>query len=498
MQGAGTRRLRGALAIALVLVACERSQPESAPEAPPVGAPREAVGLVRPQAPPVARLLAARFGDLPAMRERRVVRVLVTYDKTNFFFRDGQARGFEYEMLRRFEEELNAGLGREQVRTHLVFVPVPFGSLLSSLLEGRGDIAAAGLTITPSRLERVAFSAPYLDDVSEIFVTSQAVDPQAPLEDLAGRTIVVPPRTSYVRHLRELGERLGRPIDVVEAAPGLQSEDLLDLVSTGAIDVTVVDDHIAEIWSGVHPDLVLRRDVPVHEGSEIAWAVRKESGELREALSRFARANRRGTLLGNVLFRRYYADGVGLTNPLAEDEVGRLRELESLFRKYADRYGFDWLALAAQAYAESGLRQDRRSRNGAIGIMQLLPSTAAGKAVRIPDISSPDANIHAGARYMAYLSDRFAEEGIGDAERFDFALAAYNAGPTRVRRFRERARERSLDPDRWFRNVEVAALELIGQETVRYVARVNKYYVAYRLARDANRLRVSARAASER
>jgi membrane-bound lytic murein transglycosylase MltF len=494
-----------ALALAGALAACDAGQPVDVSDAAqpvdlsdavqPVDAPGAAASASQ-HTPPVQRLLAPWLGDLPGMRERRVVRVLVTYDKTNFFFRDGRAHGFEYEMLRRFERELNAGLGRDELRTHLAFVPVIFEDLLPGLLDGRGDIAAAGLTITPERLERVAFSAPYLADVREIFVTSRALDPQASLEQVAARTVVVPRRTSYVRHLEQLAERLGRPIDVVEVGEGIQSEDLLEMVSSGAIDVTVADAHIAEFWSELHPGLVLRRDLPVHEGAEIAWAVRPESRKLREALSRFARANRRGTLIGNVLFRRYYAEGAGLGNPLADPEMGRLRQLEPLFRRYADRYDFDWLAIAAQAYAESGLRQDRRSRRGAVGLMQLLPSTAAGDAVGIPDIGSPEANIHAGVRYMAHLRDRLARQGIAGPALFDFALAAYNAGPSRVRRFRKRARELSLDPDLWFRNVEVAALEQVGQETVGYVAKVNKYYVAYRLAREADRRRRSARRAA--
>jgi len=483
MSGWANRSAPAALVVTLLLLACGDTDPEG------LGAGDG------PQPAAVARLLEPWQGDLPAMRERRLVRVLVTYDKTNFFFRDGRPHGFEYEMLRRFEAQLNADVGRGEVKTHLVFLPVPFENLLSDLEAGRGDIAAAGLTITPDRQRRVAFSAPYLTGVSEIFVTSEAVDPESPLEALAEHPVVLPRGTSYVRHLRALSERTGLDFELVEAEPGLQSEDILEMVSAGAVDVTVVDEHIAEIWSRVWPDMVLRPDLRVQEGSRIAWAVRQESPELREALSRFARGHRKGTLLGNVLFKRYYTRGVGLENPLATGGMGRLRDLEPHFRKYADRYGFDWLAIAAQAYAESGLRQERRSGAGAVGVMQLLPSTAAGRAVGIPDIDDADANIHAGVKYMAHLRDRFADDGIADADRFDFALAAYNAGPAKVRRFRSRARELGLDANRWFGNVELAALEVVGRETVQYVAKVNKYYVAYRVARDARRIRQSARQA---
>jgi membrane-bound lytic murein transglycosylase MltF len=441
-----------------------------------------------PLSPYAKRTLAPWTGDLAGMRERRMIRVLVTYDKTNFFLVGGRPHGFEYELLRGFEDELNQGLGPGEVATQVVFLPVPFERLLSALVEGRGDVAAAGLTITPEREERVAFTAPYLDDVREVVVTAADAGELARLEDLAGRTVLVPRATSYVTHLRALSRELEEkglaPIEVVEAEEGLQSEDLLEMVNAGAAPLTVVDDHIARLWAQLLEDVVVREDLVVHGGSRIAWAVRKESPELREALSRYAHANRRGTLLGNVLFRRYHEDDQWIRNPLAEKDAERLRELEALFRKYAERYDFDWLMIAALAYQESGLDHSKRSRRGAVGLMQLLPSTAADPNVGIADIADREKNVHAGVKYLAFLRDHyFRDDSIPAPARIDFALAAYNAGPRKVARFRARARAMGLDPNRWFRNVELAALQLVGRETVRYVSRINKYYLAYRLAR---------------
>src|SRR3546814_4263067 len=67
-----------------------------------------------------------------------------------------------------------------------------------------------------------------------------------------------------------------------------------------------------------------------------------------------------------------------------------------LFQEYGDRYGFDWLMVGAQGYQESKLDQSARSKAGAIGIMQLLPSTAVDPNVGIPDITTERNNIHAG------------------------------------------------------------------------------------------------------
>jgi membrane-bound lytic murein transglycosylase MltF len=154
-----------------------------------------------------------------------------------------------------------------------------------------------------------------------------------------------------------------------------------------------------------------------------------------------------------------------------------------IFREYGDRYGFDSLMLAALAYQESGLDQSKRSAAGAIGIMQLLPSTAADPNVGIPDITTLENNIHAGTKYLRFLRDRyFSDSEIDPIDQTLFSFAAYNAGPAKMARLRSEAEHSGLDPNVWFGNVEHIAARRIGRETVQYVANIAKYYVAYRLA----------------
>jgi membrane-bound lytic murein transglycosylase MltF len=117
--------------------------------------------------------------------------------------------------------------------------------------------------------------------------------------------------------------------------------------------------------------------------------------------------------------------------------------------------------------------------------MQMLPRTASDPNVGINDITSAANNIHAAVKYLAFLRDRyFSGPQLTPPDRLAFVWAAYNAGPARVAQMRERAKQQGLDPDRWFENVEYAALELVGQGPVRYVANIYKYYVAYRLMED--------------
>jgi membrane-bound lytic murein transglycosylase MltF len=139
--------------------------------------------------------------------------------------------------------------------------------------------------------------------------------------------------------------------------------------------------------------------------------------------------------------------------------------------------------MAAQGYQESRLDQSVRSRAGAVGIMQLLPSTAADPNVGIPDISEVEPNIHAGVKYLNFIGERyFSDPAIDEFNRTLFALASYNAGPARVRKLRDQAVKQGYDPNLWFDNVEVVAAKEIGRETVQYVSNIVKYYVAYRLS----------------
>jgi membrane-bound lytic murein transglycosylase MltF len=431
-------------------------------------------------------------GDLQQIRQqRRLIRVLVSYSDTNFFVARGEKRGMEYELLREYERFLNRQSPEDKIKTNIVFIAVPFEQLISTLREGRGDISAAGLTITPERQKLVAFTTPYIINVNEIIVTTKLAEGLKGLNDLAGRRVHVVARSSYVQHLKRLNEQFKRdglkPIKIVQADKNLEAEDVLQMVNSGIFELTVVDHHIADLWSKVLTDLVLRKDLVINSGGKIAWAVRKENPELLASLNKFVKMHGQGTLLGNILIKRYYKNTRWIRNPITSAEQKKLDNLKTLFKKYANKYDFDWLKIAAIAYQESGFDQNKKSAAGAVGIMQILPKTAADHNIRIPDVNDLENNIHAGVKYLGFLRNRyFSDPNISSADRVDFTVAAYNAGPARVNALRRKAVKMNLDPNKWFFNVEHVARREIGQETVQYVANINKYFIAYKSAEQMN------------
>ena len=194
-----------------------------------------------------------------------------------------------------------------------------------------------------------------------------------------------------------------------------------------------------------------------------------------------------------MAFDAYYKSRRWVKNPLDPKELSKLESVVKIMKRYGEQYGWDWIAVAAQAYQESALNHNKVSAAGAVGIMQVLPSTAAQNPINIKDVSKVDKNIHAGVKYLNFIRKRyFSDPAIGLADRVDFSWAAYNAGPARIQRLRKRAAKRGYDPNRWFENVEHMASESIGRETVDYVANINKFYIAYKFAieRQEKRLRL--------
>ena len=453
-------------------------QPEAEPlvlsttEAPP---PDEALSLV-----------GEAFGDFDAMVERRVVRALVTFSLTNYFLDGPTQRGITYEALKAFEKEINDELGTGHLKVHVVIFPVARDQLIPLLREGKGDIAAANLTITPERGELVDFSTPAYSGVNELVVTGPASPEIATLDDLSGKEVHVRVSSSYYETLVEFNGRLREmkreEIQIVPADEHFEDEDLLQMVDAGLLPAIVVDSHKARFWEQIFENVEVRSDLAVRTGGEIARAFRKNSPELAKVVNAFIAKNRKGTLLGNILLKRYLQNTKWVEKALSGEGIEKFSATIDFFKTYGKQYDFDWLMLAALGYQESGLDQSVRSGAGAVGIMQVLPSTARDPNVGIPNIEEIEANIHAGTKYLRFLLDRyFGDAPMSDTEKVLFTFASYNAGPARVRGLRRKAEAAGLDPNLWFDNVEVIAAREIGRETVQYVSNIYKYYIAYKL-----------------
>ena len=429
-------------------------------------------------------------GDFAEMNQRHIIRALVVYNDMLYFFDQGQARGASYEALKLFEKSINKKLNKGTVKVRIIFIPTTRDRIFNDLVEGRGDLAAANLTITPERLKMVDFSEPFASNLKEVLVTGPEAEKLNRLDDLAGKEITVRKSSSYFEHLRKLNQTFRKkglaPIKLNPADRYLEDADLLEMMNSSILPWAVVDEHKARFWAGVYKNLKVRDDLVIHSGSKIAWAFRKKSPKLKEMVNSFIKKNRKGTLHGNIIINRYLKDNRWVKNPNREEERKRFQETVKLFQKYGKQFNFDYLLLMALAFQESQLDQSCRSSAGAIGIMQVLKSTAADPKVDVKEIDKVENNIKAGSKYLRFIYDNYYadKKNIDDLNKALFSFASYNAGPRKITNMRKLAGKMGFNSNIWFNNVEIAAAKKIGRETVQYVSNIYKYYIAYRLTAE--------------
>lgn len=424
-------------------------------------------------------------GDFDAIVERGYMRVLVPFSKTGYFIDKGAQRGHSYELMSEFGKFLDKTHGRKMRDVKIVLIPTPRSRIFEDLNENRGDLALGNLTITEQRQELVAFSDPLLTDVAEVPVTVDTVTDIKSTDDLSGKTIFVRKSASYFQSLEKLNEKFAsegkEPIQLKIADERLQDEDLLEMVAAGAVPMTIVDQHKSDLWLEVLKGLKTHPDAAVRDDGKIAIALRKNATNLLKETNSYVETVKKGTRLGNIIFKRYLEEASYLKNLKDGGYQQALDKYRDLFEKYGKEYDFDWLLIAAQSYQESKFDPKAHSRAGAVGLMQIKPSTAEGNPINIKGISNdPDRNVEAGVKYLRYLADDYFP-GLSSekANQVFFALAAYNAGPSRFKRLREKAKEKGYDPDKWFGNVEWIVASEIGRQPVDYVGNIYQYYVVF-------------------
>ncbi len=229
----------GTLTAAVLLIVASYAESQAAAK-PPAGpaAPSEQKSYSLPNV-----VTRSWTGDLDGMVKRRQVRILTAYSKTFYFVDRGVQRGLAYDLGQEFEKDLNKKLKTKNVRLHVLFVPVDRNEIIPALLEGRGDVAMANLTITPERLKQVDFTNPTVRNVSEIVVTGPGAEPITSVADLAGKEVYLRKSSSYYESVEKLNAEFAKtgkaPVKVRLAPETLESEDILEMVNAGLVKVTI-------------------------------------------------------------------------------------------------------------------------------------------------------------------------------------------------------------------------------------------------------------------
>ncbi len=419
--------------------------------------------------------------DFDAIKERRVLRVLMRNNAASYFIYRGELMGFEYELAREFAEY--HGLRLE------VVVPPSHREMMTWLLEGRADLAL-GFIEPDDRMRRIGvdFSRPYHFARQHIVV--HADDPASTLGDLAFRNIFVRHHSAYWERLSALQEQ-GAGFSLRAADDAIETEQLIELVSRGKYKATMADEHLLDIE--LAKGVAVRSAYATEEEVPHSVALRKRNPQLKQALDEFIAQIYRGEFY-NVTYRKYFKSRRSVQR-LAQGRIvdpltGRISPYDQLVRKYSSRFGFDWRLVTAQMFQESRFNPKAKSPVGARGLMQLMPRTARELGVKDP--TDPASSIRGGIKYLDWLRDRF-DDDLPISERLWFTLASYNAGAGHVHEARRLAERLGYDPDRWFDNTERAMLLLSqekyyrksrfgyvnGREPVNYVRDIRQRFEAY-------------------
>jgi membrane-bound lytic murein transglycosylase MltF len=415
--------------------------------------------------------------------------VLTSRNSFDFFIHGGQVGGYQYDLVERFTRFLNERHTRRgtDLRIQFELIPVNDDQLIPMLLAGRGDMIAARLTILPERAKQVRFSIPYRS-VDEVVVTHSGTDDLTGIEGLAGKDVFIRPSSSYYESLLALNRRFEsqrlEPVEIRPVDEALETERILELVAAAHFDYSVADSLVAEIAAEIHPNLRISKGLAVRREGQLAWATAPGATALLEEMNAFLANHGGGSLHGNLAIQKHFEADRRLMERLRTEDEPSLSNYDALFKKHAAKFGFDWRLMAAVAYQESRFDPLARNRSGAIGLFQIKPATAREPYIGIRNIEGlehVERNIAAGIKYLDWIKRRYFDSNpeMRERDRVRMALGAYNAGPRRIILARQHAHEMGLDPDRWFRNVELALLDMRRPEPVKYVSDINQRYLTY-------------------
>ncbi|MBF0431183.1 MAG: transporter substrate-binding domain-containing protein [Fibrobacteria bacterium] len=395
--------------------------------------------------------------DLAKIKERGTLIALCRYDPNTYFIYKGRPMGFEYEMLSLLAKHLGVKL---EMR-----VPRDWNNVFALLESGEGDIIGANLSVTLNRL-RVATFTEHFRTTRQMLVQRKPRNWRAmkvheieqnmirnPI-NLIGQPVYVLKDSPHQKRLQHLAEEIGGRINIVEAPQEWDQSYLIKRVAEGTIKHTISDENIAKGYEAYYGNI--DASTPISFPQRVAWAVRQDAPQLLNAINAWIAVHRdTKNPRFNIIFKKYYRNRAAFAERLSSGYIygqkgGSISPYDKLFKKYAKDIGWDWKLIASLAYQESRFDPHIKSWMGAVGLMQVLPSTA--RELGVSYLENPKNNVIAGTRYLARMLKLW-QRIPDEKERVKFVLASYNAGPGHLFDARALVRKYGGDENVWDGNV---------------------------------------------
>jgi membrane-bound lytic murein transglycosylase F len=403
----------------------------------------------------------AKHRQLDHILQSDTLKAITTYSGTTYFLYRGEPMGFEYEILKEFAKYLDVHL--EMV------VAKDENKLIEMLNNNEGDLIAYGFTLTNERQEQIDFSIPLytsyqvlvqrkpdnwrrlkLHQIKKRLVTNTV--------QLLGDTVFVKKNSSYQERLENLNNEIGGNIKIDTIPGDMTTDEIFKNISNGSIKNTITDQNIASLYVSDYPNLDISMKMSFSQ--RIGWGLRKSSTKLKDTLNQWLKKYRK-TLDYNVTYNKYFKNKRSFRRRVKSEFYSlnekKISPFDNLFKKYADSIGWDWRLLTSVGYQESKFLTSDESWSGAMGIMQIMPSTA--EYLNISDPTDPEQSIRGASQYLSELYEYF--DNVKDSiQRQKFTLASYNAGYAHIKDAQKMAEYLKLDPLQWDNNVEEALLKL--------------------------------------
>ncbi len=415
---------------------------------------------------------------LERVKEDGVLRVVTRNSPATYFQDRNGETGFEYELVKRFADDLGVELKIETADN--------LDDLFDQVGKPNGPVlAAAGLVSSEKRKAQVRFSHSYLEVTPQIIYRNGQSRPTN-AAGLVGKKIMVLKGSTHAEQLAALKQK--NPRIEYEESDAVEVVDLLRMVDEGQIDLTLVDSNEVAMNQVYFPKVRVAFDLG--DASNQSWAVAagEDNSLLNEINDFLDKVEKNGTL--QRLKDRYYGhvDVLGYVGAytFAQHLQQRLPKYEQHFKTYAKKEKVDWRLLAAIGYQESLWQPTVTSKTGVRGLMMLTQNTA--QAMGVSNRLDARQSIMGGAKYLAYMKEQL-DRSIQEPDRTWFALAAYNVGSGHLDDARKLAAKEGLNPDKWL-DVKKILPRLSqkqwysktrygyarGGEPVHFVANIRRYY----------------------
>ncbi|MGR9114793.1 MAG: membrane-bound lytic murein transglycosylase MltF [Gammaproteobacteria bacterium] len=412
---------------------------------------------------------------LEDIRKRGKLIVLTRNAPTTYFYQNNKEQGFEYELTQKLAQSLNIEVEYKVYETS--------SEVMAALAAGEGHLAAAGLVPSEQESHHFKYGPSYKTVNQQVVCHRRTKRPKA-LRDLLKRSLLVIAGSRNDEKLKQLKTEL--PELNWEASSALTTEQVLEKVSQGEADCTLVESNIMAVNRLHYPNLV---EAYTLSEEKLTWALPDNSTHLKQYIENwFKQIQSDSTLL--AINERYYGYPEIFdyydTLVFLQRVKKRLPKFKAYFKQVANTYNIPWTLLATQAYQESHWDPQAESPTGVRGLMMLTKDTA--KRLGIKNRLNPKQSIQGGAKYLQRLLNKIPKE-VAEEDRIWFALAAYNVGYAHLLDARELARKTGKNPNVWADIKQVLPLlaqkshfktlkygYARGKEPVQYIDRIRLYH----------------------